>query len=110
MKILKPAGETVLSAELIAKIAEGTVAAPSKAAESSEQQASASSDNDPHLVPSARKAFNASGLDSAANIQGTGKKGRITSDDVKKLQQLQVVLDNQLQLHSKVLDLKNELR
>lgn len=83
-KILKPAGETVLSAELIAKIVEGAVAAPSKVAESSEQQASASSDNDPHLVPSARKAFNASGLDSAANIQGTGKKGRITSDDVKK--------------------------
>jgi 2-oxoglutarate dehydrogenase E2 component (dihydrolipoamide succinyltransferase) len=84
VKILKPAGETVLSAELIAKIAEGAVAAPSKPAESSEQQASASGDTDPHLVPSARKAFNASGLDSAADIQGTGKKGRITSDDVKK--------------------------
>lgn len=40
--------------------------------------------NDPHLVPSARKAFNASGLDSAASIEGTGKKGRITSEDVKR--------------------------
>ncbi len=84
VKILKPAGETVLSAELIAKIAEGAVAAPSQAAESSEQQAATSGDTDPHLVPSARKAFNASGLDSAADIQGTGKKGRITSEDVKK--------------------------
>ncbi|API87544.1 2-oxoglutarate dehydrogenase complex dihydrolipoyllysine-residue succinyltransferase [Francisella uliginis] len=82
-KILKPAGETVLSAGMIAKITEGAVA-PSQAAESNEQQAPASGDNDPHLVPSARKAFNASGLDSAADIQGTGKKGRITSDDVKK--------------------------
>ncbi|MDE4959619.1 E3 binding domain-containing protein, partial [Francisella tularensis subsp. holarctica] len=40
--------------------------------------------NDPHLVPSARKAFNARGLDTAANIEGTGKKGRITSEDDKK--------------------------
>ncbi|MDE5041596.1 E3 binding domain-containing protein, partial [Francisella tularensis subsp. holarctica] len=39
--------------------------------------------NDPHIVPSARKAFNASGLDTADNIEGTGKKGRITSEDVK---------------------------
>lgn len=83
-KILKPAGETVLSAEMIAKIAEGAVATSSQVAESSEQQAPTSGNNDPHLVPSARKAFNASGLDSAVDIQGTGKKGRITSDDVKK--------------------------
>ncbi|AIT09464.1 2-oxoglutarate dehydrogenase [Candidatus Francisella endociliophora] len=80
-KILKSAGETVLSSEVIAKIVEGAVASAPKA-EAKEQEVE--SGNDPHLVPSARKAFNASGLDSASNIQGTGKKGRITSDDVKK--------------------------
>lgn len=80
-KILKPAGETVLSSEVIAKIVEGAVTTAPKA-EAKEQVVE--SGNDHHLVPSARKAFNASGLDSASNIQGTGKKGRITSDDVKK--------------------------
>ncbi|AJI54164.1 2-oxoglutarate dehydrogenase complex dihydrolipoyllysine-residue succinyltransferase [Francisella philomiragia] len=80
-KILKPAGETVLSSELIAKVIEGAVAS---AAPKSETKAQEDKGNDPHLVPSARKAFNASGLDSAVSIEGTGKKGRITSEDVKK--------------------------
>ncbi|ORU23621.1 dihydrolipoamide succinyltransferase, partial [Francisella tularensis subsp. holarctica] len=80
-KILKTAGETVLSAELIAKITAGGATATTK----SEASVGVSqANNDPHLVPSARKAFNASGLDTAANIEGTGKKGRITSEDVKK--------------------------
>ncbi|BCD91763.1 dihydrolipoyllysine-residue succinyltransferase component of 2-oxoglutarate dehydrogenase complex [Francisella halioticida] len=82
-KILKPAGETVLSSEMIANIVEGAVAISSQINQSDKQSAKSNS-NDPHLVPSARKAFNASGLDSAASIQGTGKKGRITTDDVKK--------------------------
>ncbi|MBK2257979.1 2-oxoglutarate dehydrogenase complex dihydrolipoyllysine-residue succinyltransferase [Francisella philomiragia] len=81
-KILKPAGETVLSSELIAKVIEGAVA--SAASKSDAKIQTEDKGNDPHLVPSARKAFNASGLDSAASIEGTGKKGRITSEDVKK--------------------------
>ncbi|APC92321.1 MULTISPECIES: 2-oxoglutarate dehydrogenase complex dihydrolipoyllysine-residue succinyltransferase [Francisella] len=81
-KILKPAGDTVLSAEVIAKITTGA-AAPAAAKPEAAVEAS-QTNNDPHLVPSARKAFNASGLDSAVNIEGTGKKGRITSEDVKK--------------------------
>jgi len=81
-KIVKQAGDTVLSGENIAVISEGGVAAVTTAPAAKEQSAGGSSD--PHLVPSARKAFNASGLDSATAINGTGKKGRITSDDVKK--------------------------
>ena len=81
-KIVKQAGDTVLSGEDIAVISEGGVVAVTTAVATQEQSAVKSSD--PHLVPSARKAFNASGLDSAISISGTGKKGRITSDDVKK--------------------------
>lgn len=80
--ITKNAGDTVLSGEAIAKLSEGAVAVSSTPVNEDEKVSSNS--NDPHLVPSARKAFNASGLDSASDIQGTGKKGRITSDDVKK--------------------------
>ena len=85
--ILKKAGDTVLSNEEIAKITEGATES-SKGLEST-QETKAEGDvgansNDPHLVPSARKAFNASGLDNANDIEGTGKKGRITTDDVKK--------------------------
>ncbi len=80
-KIVKQAGDTVLSSEDIAVISEGAVAVSSAPAQ---EEKSEDGSADPHLVPSARKAFNASGLDSATNINGTGKKGRITSDDVKK--------------------------
>ncbi|OEZ33039.1 dihydrolipoamide succinyltransferase, partial [Francisella endosymbiont of Amblyomma maculatum] len=82
IKILKSAGDKVLSAEVIAKITTGA-ATPAVAKLEAAVEVS-QSNNDPHLVPSARKALNASGLDSAANIEGTGKKGRITSEDVKK--------------------------
>lgn len=84
--ITKKAGDTVLSGEEIAKISEGAIANSTSSAASQETKTESKEDssNDPHLVPSARKAFNASGLDNASNIQGTGKKGRITSDDVKK--------------------------
>ena len=82
IKILKSAGDMVLSAEVIAKITKG-VAAPVVAKQEAAVEVS-KANNDPHLVPSARKAFNASGLNSAINIEGTGKKGRITYEDVKK--------------------------
>ena len=81
-KILKSAGDTVLSAAVIAKITTGAAAPAAAKLEAAVEVSQAN--NDPHLVPSARKAFNASGLDSAANIEGTGKKGCITSEDVKK--------------------------
>lgn len=80
--IKKQAGDTVLSAEVIAKITTGAAASAAAKLEAAVEVYQAN--NDPHLVPSARKAFNASGLDSSANIEGTGKKGRITSEDVKK--------------------------
>ncbi|MCL4110898.1 UNVERIFIED_CONTAM: hypothetical protein GTU68_030090 [Idotea baltica] len=75
--ITKNAGDTVLSGESIAKLSEGAVAVSS--APANEDEKTGSNSNDPHLVPSARKAFNASGLDNASDIQGTGKKGRITT-------------------------------
>lgn len=81
-KILKSAGDTVLSSEVIAQVAEGS--APTATPKTEPKNQDTDSGNDPHLTPSARKAFNASDLDSAANIEGTGKKGRITSGDVKK--------------------------
>ncbi|AJC48312.1 2-oxoglutarate dehydrogenase complex dihydrolipoyllysine-residue succinyltransferase [Allofrancisella guangzhouensis] len=82
VKIIKNVGDTILSAETIAKIVEGTSLALAKAKETKAE--AVGSNNDPHLVPSARKAFNSSGLDSVVGIQGTGKKGRITSEDIKK--------------------------
>ncbi len=82
-KIVKQAGDTVLSGEEIAVISESGSAVAVSAAPAKEEKSTGGTTN-PHLVPSARKAFNASGLDSATNISGTGKKGRITSDDVKK--------------------------
>ncbi|WP_119329635.1 2-oxoglutarate dehydrogenase complex dihydrolipoyllysine-residue succinyltransferase [Pseudofrancisella aestuarii] len=93
-KILKTEGSTVVSAELIAKITEGAVATTNKAEEKSEV-AQAASGTEPHLIPSARKAFNASGLDSAKGIEGTGKKGRITSGDVKAAQKPQQAIQPQ---------------
>ncbi len=78
-KLLKPVGETVLSSEVLCVVTEGAVASAPIAAAAPV----ATNTNDPHLVPSARKTFNASGLDSASGIAGTGKKGRITSSDVK---------------------------
>ena len=83
-KIVKQAGDTVLSGEEIAVISEGGSAVAVSATPAKEEKSTSGGTTDPHLVPSARKAFNASGLDSASNISGTGKKGRITSDDVKK--------------------------
>ncbi|AXA34521.1 2-oxoglutarate dehydrogenase complex dihydrolipoyllysine-residue succinyltransferase [Francisella adeliensis] len=86
--ITKNAGDTVLSGESIAKLSEGSVAVSSVPA--NEDEKTGSNSNDPHLVPSARKAFNASGLDNASDIQGTGKKGRITTQDVKNASSVKV--------------------
>lgn len=80
-KVFKKMGDTVLSSEVIAKIVEGAVTTSKPAAVAKEVPLV--SGQEPHLVPSARKEFNASGLESASGIQGTGKKGRITSSDVK---------------------------
>ena len=80
-KILKAEGDTVLSSEIIAKLNAGAIAVSSPV---NENKAIESNNNEePHLVPSARKEFNASNLNSAKDIQGTGPKGRITSQDVK---------------------------
>ena len=80
-KILKAEGDTVLSSEIIAKLNAGAVAVSTTVNEN--KAIESNSDEEPHLVPSARKEFNASNLNSAKDIQGTGPKGRITSQDVK---------------------------
>ncbi|WP_020409433.1 2-oxoglutarate dehydrogenase complex dihydrolipoyllysine-residue succinyltransferase [Hahella ganghwensis] len=89
-KIIKGEGETVLSEEVIAIFAEGasgTKAAPEKAAESApaaqETAQPAASAGEVLLSPSARKMVDENNLD-PATIQGSGKGGRVTKEDVVK--------------------------
>ncbi len=85
-KVLKEEGETVLSEEVIAFFKEGAVASEAPAAEApkaAEQAAPAQSAAAQDLVlsPSARKLAEENNLD-VAQIQASGKGGRITKEDV----------------------------
>ena len=94
-QILKDEGETVLSQDVIGKFEEGEVkqaetkddadrkeksgdSAPSEASEASE-----SSGDDKLLSPAARKIAEENNLDPNA-IEGSGKDGRVTKEDVAK--------------------------
>lgn len=86
-KIVKDAGEIVLSKEVIGLFEEGAVtAAPATAnkQEVSDSESNAEVSASPAaklLSPAARKLAEEEGLD-PASIQGTGKGGRITKEDV----------------------------
>ncbi|WP_440615745.1 2-oxoglutarate dehydrogenase complex dihydrolipoyllysine-residue succinyltransferase [Cysteiniphilum sp. 6C5] len=75
---LKNEGDTVLSAEAVAKISAGAVSQPAAVETTTESKNVASSD---HLSPAVRRAVKANDVD-VNNVQGTGKNGRITKQDV----------------------------
>ncbi|RHW20961.1 2-oxoglutarate dehydrogenase complex dihydrolipoyllysine-residue succinyltransferase [Pseudomonas jilinensis] len=85
--IVKSEGDTVLSGELLGTLNAGATAAP-KAEAKSESKAEAApaakaaeSDDELLLSPAARKLAEENGL-SSGEINGTGKGGRITKEDV----------------------------
>jgi len=81
-EILKAEGETVQSAEVLAKFQVGASASSSSAQEAAAPAAAeADSDEDGVAGPAARKALAEAGL-TASQVKGTGKGGRITKEDV----------------------------
>jgi len=85
--IIKDEGDTVLSDEVIAQFEAGAVsaAAPEAAApaEAASAPAAAASTQpvDQNQAPAVRKALSETGIN-AADVQGTGRGGRITKEDV----------------------------
>lgn len=83
-EILKEAGETVESQELIARFKEGAVAASAPATEAAPAvvaSAAASTADELKISPAARKMIEENKLD-ASRIAGTGKGGVVTKEDV----------------------------
>ncbi|MCU4338434.1 2-oxoglutarate dehydrogenase complex dihydrolipoyllysine-residue succinyltransferase [Acinetobacter dispersus] len=88
--IIKGEGDTVLSDEVIAQFEAGAVsaaapeaAAPAAAAPTASAPAAAASTQavDANQAPAVRKALSETGIN-AADVQGTGRGGRITKEDV----------------------------
>ncbi|MCH7385511.1 MULTISPECIES: 2-oxoglutarate dehydrogenase complex dihydrolipoyllysine-residue succinyltransferase [Acinetobacter] len=88
--IIKGEGDTVLSDEVIAQFEAGAVsaaapeaAAPAAAAPTAAAPAAAASTQavDANQAPAVRKALSETGIN-AADVQGTGRGGRITKEDV----------------------------
>jgi 2-oxoglutarate dehydrogenase E2 component (dihydrolipoamide succinyltransferase) len=88
--IIKGEGDTVLSDEVIAQFETGAVAAaapeaaaPAEAAPAASAPAVAASTQavDQNQAPAVRKALSETGIN-AADVQGTGRGGRITKEDV----------------------------
>ncbi|ENU31161.1 2-oxoglutarate dehydrogenase complex dihydrolipoyllysine-residue succinyltransferase [Acinetobacter sp. NIPH 1852] len=87
--IIKDEGETVLSDEVIAQFEAGAVsaaapeaAAPAAEAPAASAPAAASTQAvDQNQAPAVRKALSETGIN-AADVQGTGRGGRITKEDV----------------------------
>lgn len=91
-KIVKAEGETVVSQEVVGVLEAGAAASPSADAGSpaAEAQPAASgaetapsADGSAAAGPAARRRLAEAGLD-AAEVQGTGKGGRITPEDVER--------------------------
>ena len=80
-EVLKGEGDIVLSNEVIAVFEEGAgeAAAPAQAASAAVEEPSKTEDN--ILSPAARKMVEENNID-PASIQGTGKGGRVTKEDV----------------------------
>ena len=86
--IIKDEGDTVLSDEVIAQFEAGAVAAAPAAAPAAEAAApaaaapaAATQTVDANQAPAVRKALSETGIN-AADVQGTGRGGRITKEDV----------------------------
>jgi len=86
--IIKDEGDTVLSDEVIAQFEAGAVsaaapeaAAPAEAAPAASAPAGSTQPVDQNQAPAVRKALSETGIN-AADVQGTGRGGRITKEDV----------------------------
>ncbi|MEB6667570.1 2-oxoglutarate dehydrogenase complex dihydrolipoyllysine-residue succinyltransferase [Acinetobacter vivianii] len=86
--IIKDEGDTVLSDEVIAQFEAGAVsaaapeaAAPAEAAPAAPAAAASTQPVDQNQAPAVRKALSETGIN-AADVQGTGRGGRITKEDV----------------------------
>lgn len=80
VEILKGEGEIIASNEVIARFAEGAVAAASAAPVAAEASADVSV-GEKLLSPAARKLAEENSID-VAQVSGTGKDGRITKEDI----------------------------
>lgn len=81
VKVLKNEGDTVLSAELIALVEAGAVAAAPSAAPVAAQAAAPAAAAELLAAPAARKLAEENGIDMSA-IATSGKDGRVTKEDV----------------------------
>ena len=81
VSIVKNTGDSVTSQELIATIQEGAVAAAAPAAAAPAAAAPAASDQ----APSVRRIAAETGID-PASVDGTGRGGRVTKEDMLKAQ------------------------
>lgn len=81
-EIVHAEGATVLAEQVIGHLNAGA-AAPAAAPVAAAPTATATADADEVLTPSVRRLIAEKGLD-AAKIQGSGKNGRVTKEDVEK--------------------------
>ena len=82
-KMLKNDGDIVVSAEAIAEMSSGEITTDLQVEEKSAPEASTQSQANDHLSPAVRRAVKAKDID-VNNVQGSGKNGRITKQDVTK--------------------------
>ena len=82
-EIVHAEGATVLAEQVIGHMTAGGAPAAAPAAKAEAAPAAAAADSDEVLTPSVRRLIAEKGLD-AAKIQGSGKNGRVTKEDVEK--------------------------
>ncbi|WMP18005.1 2-oxoglutarate dehydrogenase complex dihydrolipoyllysine-residue succinyltransferase [Thiothrix lacustris] len=81
-EIVQQAGATVISSQLLGRMTVGAVAAAPKAAEAAPAAAAPAANAEPQTAPAARKLMAENNL-SAADVEGSGKQGRILKEDVQ---------------------------